>query len=91
MDYSQKFFKKTREAKRWPARRPGGYIKKNMYSGGWGAHKKNIFKKSRQKNFPNPSHGSVVGGGWGYSICKVLLKKKCCWGFFLALGWRGNK
>ena len=54
---------------------------------GWVA-KKIVFKKSRPKNFPNPSHGRV---GWvgGYNICENIIKKKSVC-LVLALGWSEN-
>ena len=52
-----------------------------------GVAKKIVFKKTRPKNFPNPSHGRV---GWvgGYNMCEILLKKSVC--LVLALGWSEN-
>lgn len=52
--------------------------------------KKIVFKKSRQKNLPNPSHGRV---GWvgGIIYAKNIIKKKeCVYFFLLALGWPEN-
>lgn len=72
--FLKKAGKKISRTRRTPGGKEKIKINKNILDG-WG-RKKIISKKSRPKNFPNPSHGRV---GWvgGIIYVRNIIKKKC--------------